>query len=150
MHLSDDDFKTVVQSTPLISIDLIIEDSDANFLLGKRVNRPAKGTWFVPGGRVLKNESLDAAFTRLCDVELGIKMSRDDASFLGVYEHFYEDSALSEDISTHYIVLAYQIVLSQPLNDLPTAQHDNYSWQKAGDILSNDDVHIHTKWYFKD
>lgn len=149
MHLSDDAFKTVVESTPLISIDLIIEDSNAHFLLGKRVNRPAKGTWFVPGGRVLKNESLDAAFTRLCDVELGINMTRSEASFMGVYEHLYQDSALSENISTHYIVLAYKITLSQPLNDLPTAQHDNYSWQNVDDILSNDDVHIHTKWYFK-
>ncbi len=148
MHLSEETFKTVIDSTPLISIDLIIQDNNARFLLGKRVNRPAQGDWFVPGGRVLKNEALDEAFTRLSNVELGQAFERKDALFLGVYEHFYDNSAPSENISTHYIVLGYKLVLTQPLTCLPELQHNNYRWQTADEILSSDDVHIHTKWYF--
>lgn len=52
MFLSQEDFATVVRSTPLISIDLIVENERGEFLLGKRTNRPAQGFWFVPGGRV--------------------------------------------------------------------------------------------------
>jgi colanic acid biosynthesis protein WcaH len=54
MFLRPEDFATVVRSTPLISIDLIVENESGEFLLGKRTNRPAQGYWFVPGGRVQK------------------------------------------------------------------------------------------------
>lgn len=40
--LSKDIFKTVVASTPLVSIDLLVRDAQANILLGKRGNRSAK------------------------------------------------------------------------------------------------------------
>ncbi len=52
--LNDSLFKTIVANTPLISIDLIIQNSQKKILLGKRINRPAQGYWFVPGGRVRK------------------------------------------------------------------------------------------------
>ena len=65
-----DTFKTIIASTPLISIDLIIRNKNGDVLLGKRINRPAQGFWFVPGGRVLKDESFALAFKRLIKVEL--------------------------------------------------------------------------------
>jgi colanic acid biosynthesis protein WcaH len=43
-------FKTVIASTPLISIDLIVRNNQQQILLGKRLNKPAQGYWFVPGG----------------------------------------------------------------------------------------------------
>ena len=66
--LPQDTFKTIVASTPLISIDLKVRDHQNNVLLGKRVNRPAQGCWFVHGGRVLKDESIEQAFIRLLNV----------------------------------------------------------------------------------
>lgn len=50
MFLRQEDFATVVRSTPLVSLDFIVENSRGEFLLGKRTNRPAQGYWFVPGG----------------------------------------------------------------------------------------------------
>ena len=55
MFLRQEDFATVVRSTPLVSLDFIVENSRGEFLLGKRTNRPAQGYWFVPGGRVAKD-----------------------------------------------------------------------------------------------
>ena len=57
MFLRQEDFATVVRSTPLVSLDFIVENSRGEFLLGKRTNRPAQGYWFVPGGRVQKDET---------------------------------------------------------------------------------------------
>ncbi|VEB85871.1 GDP-mannose mannosyl hydrolase) [Citrobacter koseri] len=71
MFLRQEDFATVVRSTPLISIDLIVENERGEFLLGKRTNRPAQGYWFVPGGRVQKDETLEKAFERLTQAETG-------------------------------------------------------------------------------
>jgi len=45
--ISIDKFKIVVENTPLVSIDFIIENSEGNYLLGKRVNEPACGYWLL-------------------------------------------------------------------------------------------------------
>ena len=70
--LSPTEFLEVVRLAPLVAIDLIVADADSRVLVGQRRNRPARGTWFVPGGRIRKDERLDAAFTRLVETELGI------------------------------------------------------------------------------
>lgn len=146
--LAPDEFRLILDSTPLISIDLIVKNSDGRVLLGKRLNQPAKGYWFVPGGRVLKNERLDAAFLRLSEAELGVKVDINSASYLGLYEHFYDDSALSHAISTHYVVNAFVIELSEPLSNLPIEQHSDYRWLSENELLNTNDVHDHTQWYF--
>jgi colanic acid biosynthesis protein WcaH len=39
-----------------VSVDLVLVRDGREVLLGLRTNRPAQGSWFVPGGRILKNE----------------------------------------------------------------------------------------------
>ena len=85
-------FKTIVKHTPLISIDLVIRKDKGEALLGQRLNRPAKNYWFVPGGRIFKDESFEDAFKRITFEELGVQTSLGEAIFLGVYEHFYYDN----------------------------------------------------------
>ena len=62
IKLNHDDFVEVVKKTPLVSIDLIVENDRNEVLLGFRKNEPAKNYWFVPGGRILKNERIAEAF----------------------------------------------------------------------------------------
>ncbi|MDR8524433.1 GDP-mannose mannosyl hydrolase [Shewanella fidelis] len=140
-------FKLVVKSTPLVSIDLIVRNSEGKILLGKRANRPAKGNWFVPGGRVLKDESLEDAFNRLIIAELGL--IKTTSSFKGVYQHFYDDNFCEEIFTTHYVVLAYEIEFNGELSSLPIEQHTEYKWFNEKELLASDTVHMHTKWYFQ-
>jgi len=149
MWLPDETFKSIIQHTPLISIDLIVRNEEGEVLLGKRINAPAKGYWFVPGGRVRKNETLDDAFVRLVKEELGIEsgITRADAKFLGVFEHFYDNCVFGNYISTHYIVLGYQILLRN-IEDLISDQHDEFKFFKIKEILKSDYVNIYTKEYF--
>ncbi|MER4680670.1 GDP-mannose mannosyl hydrolase [Klebsiella pneumoniae] len=150
MFLDDDAFKNVIKNTPLISIDLIIQNEKGEYLVGKRNNRPARGFWFVPGGRIQKNETLNNGFTRLIQNEIGIEMLRNEATFLGVFEHFYDDNYFNSEFSTHYIVLAYKIsILSNGLV-FPHEQHNEYLCMSADEILNNDLVHFNTKAYFMD
>jgi hypothetical protein len=51
--LSDEDFAHIVGLVPLVSIDLIIRDANGNVLVALRTNEPAKGVYFVPGGRIM-------------------------------------------------------------------------------------------------
>ena len=152
MWLPNETFKSVIQHTPLISIDLIVRNELGEVLLGKRVNAPAKGYWFVPGGRVRKNETLDDAFVRLVREELGIESggTRADAKFIGVFEHFYDDCVFGEGVSTHYLVLGYTIRLDlRGCNfQLPTHQHENFRWSDINTLLKSKSVHNLTKNYF--
>lgn len=150
MWLPDQIFKTVISSTPLISIDLVVRNEKNEVLLGKRLNAPAKGFWFVPGGRVQKNETLDNAFIRLLREELGIESGivREDANFLGVFEHFYSDNVFDDEVGTHYIVLGYEIKLGKDLlKELPIEQHSIFIWFQES---NKDEIKIHryTKLYF--
>ena len=148
MWLTDDAFRTVISSTPLFSMDLIIRNSEGNFLLGKRTNRPAQGCWFVPGGRVMKNESLDAAFERLTLSELGMAISRHSAVLLDLYQHFYNDSVYGSTPDTHYVVAGYLLDLNGPsILDLPRSQHSEFRWWAPSEMLNDCAVHAHSRDY---
>lgn len=150
MYLEKEIFETVIESTPLISVDLVVKSSEGKYLLGYRTNKPAKGAWFVPGGRIFKNERIDDAFTRLCQNELGLSFSRKQAHFLGAYEHFYDDCVFGEHISTHYVVLGYEIIVDISIEGLPNEQHNQYQWFTLEELLLHDNVHKHSKWYLAD
>ena len=150
--LQEDVFGLIVESTPLVSMDLVLQSSTQKVLLGKRLNRPAQNFWFVPGGRMYKNETLDEAFTRIALDELGLTIERDVAKFLGVFQHFYKDSQFGlalKDPSTHYVVLGYEILLKDEDSlNLTEKQHTTYQWWDIMDLMKSDEVHPHTKDYF--
>ena len=153
MRLSNEVFRTVVAETPLVSIDLIVTDKEGRALLGMRLNRPAKNSWFVPGGRVLKEEALDKAFFRLTQEELGAGLARQDAAFMGVFEHFYEDSVFGVGGNaprTHYVVLAYKLCLptTEPYG-FPLTQHTRFQWWVPQKAIESNKVHPYTKAYLE-
>ena len=76
-------FKIVAQSTPLISIDLIVKKNN-KILLGKRINNPSKGYLFRVGGRVYKNETVNYAMRRIAKDELNIELKL-TPRFIGVF-----------------------------------------------------------------
>ncbi len=148
MFLNSEQFSTVVRLTPLISLDLIVENENGEFLVGKRTNRPAQGYWFVPGGRVLKDESLEQAFARLTQTELGQGFCLSDAAFYGVWQHFYEDNFSGSDFSTHYVVLGFRLRVRNGELALPDDQHDAYCWLKPSILMADKQVHHNTRAYF--
>jgi len=145
--ISIDKFTIIVENTPLISIDFLIQDENTNYLLGRRTNAPAKGYWFTLGGRILKDETIRDAIARLSKKEFNLVVSEDMLKFHGVYEHFYDDSFVDDKITTHYVVLVYIFKLDSPLT-LPKNEHDEYSYFSKQEILKNNYVHQHVKDYF--
>ena len=144
--LDDQTFKTVINSTPLISIDLLVK-KDNKILLGKRINKPAQGYLFSIGGRVYKNESIQQATARIAKTELNIELKL-TPKFIGVYEHFYDDG-IYKDISTHYINLAYEVDINNEMLNLPTEQHNEYQWLSIDELLKSKQVHKYVKDYFR-
>lgn len=142
-------FAEIVKNTPLVSIDLIVRNSEGKILVGYRNNEPARHYWFVPGGSIKKNESIDGAFGRISEKELGKKFTRAESMLQGVYEHFHKTNFTdSSDFGTHYIVLAHVLDVGDytPVSD---DQHEEYRWMSPEEILVNDKVHEYTKDYFR-
>jgi len=148
--LNADAFAGIVAATPLIAIDLIVEDAQGKVLLGLRRNPPAQDFWFVPGGRVRKGETLDTAFSRICCEELGRQLARGEARFAGVFEHFYDTNFRgTAGATTHYIVHAYRLRAEREALDLPAQQHSCYLWMPPEAALHQAGVHPYTKAYFQ-
>jgi 8-oxo-dGTP pyrophosphatase MutT (NUDIX family) len=77
--LNEEEFGRIVRCAPLVSIDLIIRDPERKVLLGLRNHEPAKGYYFVPGGRIRKGELLEEAFSRILAAETGCRADFESA-----------------------------------------------------------------------
>lgn len=140
-------FFNVVKNTPLVSIDLVVRSPDDRILMGMRVNQPAAGYWFVPGGVIFKNETLEVAFQRISEAELGHNLSIEQGKLLGAFTHLYDTNfAGKPGVGTHYVVLAYELQLSFELETLPAAQHSNYRWIGREENAAN--LHQNSMVYF--
>ena len=144
--LDRETFRCIVAHTPLVSIDLIAH-RNGKILLGKRKNPPAQGYWFTTGGRIYKNERIEEARKRIAKDELGLDKLPNNPEFIGIFEHFYDDSVF-EGVSTHYVNLAYRLDVEK-LNNLPTDQHSEYVWLTVEELMVRPDVHPYVKNYFK-
>ncbi len=142
--------RAIVAHAPLIAIDLIVQDRQRRLLLGWRRNPPARGYWFVPGGRVRKDETLADAFARISTTELGEAYQLEQSVFMGVYQHFYSENFLGEaHSSTHYITLAHKLRPGDTSLPLPDAQHSRYRWASRSDIERDLLVHPYARAYFR-
>lgn len=152
--LDDKTFTCIVDVTPLVSVDLVVVRREKEVLLGMRNNRPAQGFWFVPGGRIFKNETIRSALIRVSEKELGLGTAlitgELDPGFLGTFEHFYNDCFAGDiGVSTHYVVLGH--ILKVPDGMVISAgdeQHAELRWWPIAEALESPHVHQFSKDYF--
>jgi colanic acid biosynthesis protein WcaH len=140
-------FKTVIENTPLVSIDLCLV-CNGQLLLGKRNNDPLKGEWFTPGGRTHKNETWQDALLRIAEVELGSSdISVEDFSLMGMWDHFYSNSALDQNTSTHYVNLPhYAGHTTRPPITLDD-QHTEFKWFDLSVVAEDEKFHPYMRNY---
>ena len=145
--MNNEQFLRIVEATPLVSIDLVIRNESGEVLLGQRLNRPAKGSWFVPGGRIRKNERVKEALARISQRELGIVIA--DVKLIGVFDHLYEDNFLgAPGVNTHYVVIGFAAQLPRNASVTPDDQHSELRWWRVDELLPHPEVHQNTKTYF--
>ena len=151
--LDSEIFQTVIENAPLVSIDLCIV-CDGSLLLGLRNNEPLKGVWFTPGGRILKNEAWTESLKRIALSELGLQVDGSEHfRLMGVWDHFYENSVISESISTHYVNLPHYMRIER-LPDLKLDdQHTEMAWFDLQEVSSssrfNEYMRNYASWLIK-
>ncbi|WP_424938719.1 NUDIX domain-containing protein [Algiphilus sp.] len=123
--LSDADFRHAIASLPLVSVDLLIVNG-GKLLLGQRRDEPARGTWFVPGGRIRRGERIAKALQRVWCAEIVGEMPVMQPQLVGAYEHFYDCAFDGSAVATHYVVLAYRFEVEEVVELLTTSHRDQW------------------------
>ena len=140
-------FKTVIENTPLVSIDLCLV-CDGQVLLGKRTNEPLKGEWFTPGGRIHKNETWQHALLRIVEVELGLSdIAVENFALMGMWDHFYNNSALDGNASTHYVNLPHYAGFKSKPQIALDDQHGEFKWFDLSVVAKDEKFNLYIRNY---
>lgn len=96
-----DSFKNV----PRLAVNLLVVNHQGQFLLTKRIQPPFIGTWHLPGGYLLKNETLHECQKRIALEELNRKLADSvTPPLLGAIEN------ITGDPRGHVVDLVYKIL----------------------------------------
>jgi colanic acid biosynthesis protein WcaH len=109
-------FKQILEVMPVLCVDVVLRNSRGEYLLVKRANEPLKGQWWVVGGRVFKDETLEQAVRRKVKQEVGLTVQ--DLEPIGYYEDWFEKNAIPLDSRLHAVsvVFAATIDAGQVIN----------------------------------
>ena len=120
-------YKKIQTVLPIACVDLVVKNSQGEFLLGKRENRPAKGQWFLIGGRIQKGETLKQAALRKAKEELGIEVVV--TKMLGAGETIWNDGPLG--VPVHNINVVFLVKPKKKSQISFDSQHSNITWFSA-------------------
>jgi colanic acid biosynthesis protein WcaH len=142
--LPADEFRFVIERTPLVSLDLLVRDPAGRLLVGLRRNEPARGCYFVPGGRIGKGSTHQEALREIAEVEIGLTgLEWDDRNVEGVFTHLYDANALgAAGVTTHYVVIAYRVDVESFEPAARDDQHLRFEWIDA-EAASGLDAPVH-------
>jgi colanic acid biosynthesis protein WcaH len=98
MYIETEEYENILDKLPISCIDIILKNKKGDFLILKRSNEPAKGKWWIPGGRIYKNENFEIAAKRKIKEETGL----DSFNFknLGVVETIFKTGPFGKPIHT--------------------------------------------------
>ncbi len=118
-------FRGMLESFPMCCVDLVIARK-GRVLLVKRSREPARGEWWIVGGRILKNETFEKAVIRKAREEAGLKVRVKNR--IGTYETFFRESPFPEARSgIHTINVCF---LAEPLKGEVRldGNHSRFRW----------------------
>ncbi len=143
-RIPEDLYSEFLSRLPQVSVELFLEN-DGEVLLCRRNNRPQKGEWFWPGSRLRKGEELREAARRVAEEELGIEIEIKD--FLGVYSHFWEESAFEGVDTLHTVNVVFHVVPEGDPEDITLdGQHGDFEFFSE----IRPEFHEHVKKYMQD
>ena len=108
MTIPADEYQQILRRLPILCVDGVVVNQRGQFLLVKRRNAPMQGEWWVPGGRVLKGETLEAAFIRKMREELGIEVRI--LMPLGYFEVQHDDDPRGGSDGVHQVSVVFAAV----------------------------------------
>ncbi len=123
MRLPFEEYRKVLSTMPIVCVDCLVVNAKGEYLLVKRNNEPLKDEYWVPGGRLLKNERLLDAVQRKMREEIGIEV--EIVKCCGFFEEFFERSAEDAENGVHSISFLY---LVKPRSDTIRLDDQSSGW----------------------
>ena len=127
MILAHDDYKNFLSKMPILCVDCFVVNDQGEYLLVKRRNDPLKGEYWVPGGRLHKNERLVDAVHRKMREEIGVDV--EIIENVGFFEEFFQESEQSAEGGVHSISIVY-LVKPLSFNIKLDDQSSEWGWFK--------------------
>ncbi len=129
-------FDQILINMPITCLDLLIYNQ-GRYLLVRRKNEPVKNQLWFPGGRLFKNEKLEAAAIRIAKNEVGLDCVV--KNFLGVYETIFDTGP--NNIPVHTINITYFLHAHDNIVKLDE-NHSEYTWANISRIPDELDVRL--------
>ena len=125
--IDDSLYNKIIDVLPILCVDGFIVDDDKILLL-KRNNYPAINEWWVPGGRVVKNELLCDSIIRKVKEETGLDV--EILNQIGLTETIFE--------TKHTVNVCFSLrVKSDNINITINSEHSEYKWFKMDSLPIN-------------
>ncbi len=124
MVIPEDQYRMMVSALPIVCVDVLII-FEGKCLLLKRDNEPAKGQYWFPGGRILKNETIAAAALRKAKEETNL-----DCVFVSVVsteESIFENKQVPES-GVHTVNICCRLTTSSIDNISIDHLHNGMIW----------------------
>jgi len=116
-------YTQIVRNMPILCVDILIKSGNY-ILLGMRNDYPLKGTYFTPGGRVLKGERMEDAVKRKAIEELGVEIKIEQE--LSSYECIWNRGFSGEQQHTVGKFYLAKIIDNKDL--MPNKSHSEFIW----------------------
>ncbi len=116
-------YKKIYETMTIVCVDLVVRHGK-KFLLVKRNNAPEKGEWFLPGGRVFKNEELAEAAIRKLKEEAGLRGTV--KKFLGIGEH--SEAGRFREVRGHVITFVFLVEPKSMTSVRLDPQSESFGW----------------------
>jgi len=122
MFIDRDLYLKIREVMPTTCVDLVVTNPNGEYLLVHRKEEPAKGMWWIPGGRIHKNESWIAAAHRKSLEELGVDLKL--VGFTSLEESIFHD------VGYHTINITVHMKYDglHPLTI--DSNHNDYRWER--------------------
>jgi len=117
-------YNKILINVPIACVDIAVV-SHGKVLLVKRKDAPAKGQWWVPGGRVLKGEMMAATAVRKAIEEVGIRVNV--GPIVHTDETIFDDGPCG--IAVHSINSCFFVYPVDPdFTPALDSHHDDWMW----------------------
>ena len=118
-------YKIFIKNMPIFCIDFLYECED-EYLLLKRVQEPLKGQFWLPGGRLRLNETIEDCVSRIQEREIGRFIK--EYEIIGFSNYFFEYSKNARAI--HTPTLLFKIKTKTKFVPKLDNSHSDYIWTK--------------------
>jgi colanic acid biosynthesis protein WcaH len=119
-------YQRIHRMLPVVCVDTVVTNrARTRFFLVRRANEPERGRWWLPGGRLHKNERLIDAARRKIFEEIGFRGRIKEQ--LGTYEYF-SSRGYFPGMSAHTIIFVFLAVVDERKNFHLDSQSTDAQW----------------------